>query len=358
MNKLKVLTFDLAQISTVCSDDGYGFWGLNLISQLDINDFMTNSFISDLANLDIIWIYGYDFQDNKSKKISEFIEFINANVKNCKSIIFDLQGEGHSSACYLEYFDDFRKNLNIKGYKSKILWNLNKKIFYKDYDIFYYDYYELVYWYKVKNLKPLEFKNKYDRKYVFSFLNGTLNGRPHRYKMLKKILLNANLVNISLISNLDKSTDISYIQPIPYNNKENFFSSSEYCTRDSYINLISESVFDSYDNAFFITEKSIKPFVLQQIPIFLGPTNIANHFKKYGFDLFEDIINHSYDEEENLDLKIDLIYKELNKIQKLNFSNIFKQIENRLQYNYNLYLNMIDNIDIIENKLKEWILKI
>jgi hypothetical protein len=358
MNKLNVLTFDLNQISTISDHDGYGFWGLNLVCQLNINDFMTNSFISDLTNLDIIWIYGYDFQDNKSKKISEFIEFINANVKNCKSIIFDLQGEGHSSAYYLEYFDDFRKKLNIKEYKSKILWNLNKKIFYKDYDIFYYDSYELVYWYKVKNLKPLEFKNKYDRKYVFSFLNGTLNGRPHRYKMLKKILLNTNLVDISLISNIDKSTDILYMQPIPYNNNENLFSSDEYYVRDSYVNIISESKCDSYDGAFFITEKSIKPFVLQQIPIFLGPTNIANHFKKYGFDLFEDIIDHSYDVKEDLDLKIDLIYKELNKIQKLNLFDIFKQIENRLQHNYNVYLNMISNIDIIENKLKEWILKI
>jgi hypothetical protein len=177
--------------------------------------------------------------------------------------------------------------------------------------------------------------------------------------MLKKLISNRYLNKLCLISNLDQTTDIPYLHAIQNkNDNESFFVSTETAVRDSYINLVSESVSESYNGAFFITEKSIRPFVLQQIPIFLGPPKIAKHFKKYGFDLFEDIIDHSYDEIDDLDLRIDLIYQELTKIQNLNFTKIFKQIKDRLHANYMVYSTMINNINTIEHKLKEWILKI
>lgn len=361
---LKVLSFDISQIPTTSEPfpNGFGFWGLSLENILIINDFMSERYLTCLSDIDIIWIYGYDFQDKKNKSISEFIHFINSNVKSCKTIIFDLQGEGYYSEWYLKKFDHFRDSLNIKANNHKILWNLNKRVHYKDYDIFYEDFYELVYWYKAKNIKPLYFNNNDNRKYLFNFFNGTLKGRYHRYTLFKK-LLNIYDSKIHLISNLDKSTDLPYIHEIQTVNnlKDNSCpkstSTDEY-SRNSYIHIVSESSMDTYHNTFFITEKSIKPFVLQQIPIFLGPTGIVNHFKEYNFDLFDDYIDHSYDNVTDIDLKIDLIYNEIIKLSNLNLPMIFKNEEHRFLHNYKQYENMIKTADIIEHKLKTWVLTV
>jgi hypothetical protein len=354
---LKVLTFDISQIPTIGStcDTSVGFWGVDIEDSLIINDFMSDGIKSDISTLDIIWIYGYDFNNNKHKSPSDFIEYINSNVKSCSKIIFDLQGEGHRTEYYLMHFDLFRDKIKLKNYKSKILWNLNKPLKYKDYDIFYSKYYELVYWFVARNVSKLKFENNTDRPYFFSFFNGDC--RPHRYKMLKYLLNNEELKKSSLISNLDKSSNLPYIAYNYESNSQNKFTSTDDISRLSYVSLVSESHSNDYNGLFFLTEKSIKPFVLQQIPIFIGAPGIASHFRNYGFDLFDDIVNHSYDNEVDLDLRINLILTELNKIYNYNFKNIFEQINDRLYHNYNLYKNMLNHIEDIDKSLKKWILE-
>jgi hypothetical protein len=288
--------------------------------------------------------------------IFDFIKFINSNVTSCKSIVFDLQGEGHTTEIYLKYFDHFRNEINLSDYNAKILWNLNKKLSYLDYDIFYETYYELIYWYHVGNINNLEFNNRLNRDYSFSFLNGVTFQREHRYKMLKLILTDLDLMTHGIVSNLDKRVDLPYLEVSPLIETENRFSSTEDLIRNSYINLVSESTCESFDDKFFITEKSIKPFVLQQIPLFLGPRKIVSHYRDYGFDVFDDLINHSYDNVDDLNIKTNLIYNELNNIMKLNLKELFLKINNRLLNNYNLYNEMITNIEKTDNKLKQWIL--
>jgi len=361
---LKVLTFDISQIPTIGStcDTSVGFWGVDIEDSLIINDFMSDGIKSDISTLDIIWIYGYDFNNNKHKSPSDFIEYINSNVKSCSKIIFDLQGEGHDTYRYLTEFDSFRDKLNLKNYTPKILWNLNKLIKYKDYDIFYSKYYELVYWSVANNISKLKFENNTDRPYVFSFLNGSC--RIHRTMMLRNIFDSDILMNNSIVTNLCDENNLPYIgydenlqvMDVLVSNTHRW-TTSDSISKLSYINLVSESDSKTFNDSFFLTEKSIKPFVLQQIPIFLGATGIASHYRNYGFDLFEDIVNHSYDSVETLDLKVNLILKELYRIYSFDFKTIFEKINDRLYHNYDLYGNMLNHIEEINESLKQWILE-
>jgi len=352
---LKILAYDISNIPTLNPHANAGFWGLNIHNAI-INDFVSNNIISDLDYVDCIWLYGYAADYISNPHIHEFIQFINKNVTSCKSVIFDLQGEGHTSEIYLKYFDYFRQKINLNSYKPKILWNLNKKISYLDYDIFYENYYELIYWYHVGNINKLEFKNTLNRNYAFSFLNGVTYQREHRYKMIKRISLDLNLSKLGILSNLDKRTDLPYLEVLPLIESENRFASTEEIIRSSYINIVSESSCDYFKDTFFITEKSIKPFVLQQIPLFLGPKNIVSHYRNYGFDVFDDLINHSYDEIDDLDLKVNLIYDELSKIIKYDLKELFLKLNSRLLHNFNLFREMITHINDTDIKLKKWIL--
>lgn len=70
--------------------------------------------------------------------------------------------------------------------------------------------------------------------------------------------------------------------------------------KNSYVNIVTESHFKNWGNMIHITEKSFKPFFYYQIPIiFATKGHIRMMKEKYGFDFFDDIINHSYNDESN-----------------------------------------------------------
>ena len=65
-----------------------------------------------------------------------------------------------------------------------------------------------------------------------------------------------------------------------------------------------------------MTEKSTKPFALGQVPIFISCYNSLSTIRSYGFDLFDDIIDHSYDNELDPHKRILLAIDQLEKICK------------------------------------------
>jgi hypothetical protein len=47
----------------------------------------------------------------------------------------------------------------------------------------------------------------------------------------------------------------------------------------------------------FITEKTWKVFTAKQIPVIIGPKGILDKLRNFGFDVFDDLIDNSYDNE-------------------------------------------------------------
>lgn len=83
--------------------------------------------------------------------------------------------------------------------------------------------------------------------------------------------------------------------------------------RNSFVNITTETNFITED--IHITEKSFKPFFFYQIPVFLSSAFHVKNLKEiYGFDLFEDIINHDYDNEINFKKRFSLVCDEIERI--------------------------------------------
>ena len=107
--------------------------------------------------------------------------------------------------------------------------------------------------------------------------------------------------------------------------------------KNSYINITTETEFNTTE--IHITEKSFKPFVAFQIPLILAsPTHIYQIKKRYDFDWFDDIIDHSYDN--ILDHKERLIafVKEVKRINdnKEFFIDFYKNNKERFQKNHDI----------------------
>lgn len=73
----------------------------------------------------------------------------------------------------------------------------------------------------------------------------------------------------------------------------------------------------SSDRIFF-TEKTAKAFLMNQIPILIAAPGMVQVLRNLKFDMFDDIVDHSYDKEDNIFKRCDMVYDELNRLVNLN----------------------------------------
>lgn len=113
---------------------------------------------------------------------------------------------------------------------------------------------------------------------------------------------------------------------------------------NSYINITTESNFETDD--IHITEKSFKPFYFYQIPVFFST---HNHLKvlneRYGFDMFDDLIDHSYDLEPNHRKRFSMAFNELIKLynNKENVIEFYKNNKERFIDNKKKVINILND---------------
>lgn len=86
----------------------------------------------------------------------------------------------------------------------------------------------------------------------------------------------------------------------------------------------------------FITEKIWKPIFSGQLFYVLGPKNYIQHLRDLGIDVFDDYIDHSYDIEDDLDNKIDLILNDIDKIMVMDLDKIWNDTYQRRKNNFDL----------------------
>ena len=85
--------------------------------------------------------------------------------------------------------------------------------------------------------------------------------------------------------------------------------------KESYVNVVTESEFSSRFNVIHISEKSFRPFYFYQFPMILATQfHIAKMKEIYGFDFYDDIIDHSYDNEPDDEKRMMMFYKEIERL--------------------------------------------
>jgi hypothetical protein len=129
--------------------------------------------------------------------------------------------------------------------------------------------------------------------------------------------------------------------------------------RETYISVISESSIGPRE---FDTEKISKPFYGLQFPIIYGYDGIVEKLRLEGFDMFDDIINHSYDITPHTEdmyqrsmYKSKLIVEELIRLSKLDISKLYEENKDRFISNQNkLYEYTVAN-NTFRNEYMEFI---
>lgn len=231
--------------------------------------------------------------------------------------------------------------------------------------------------------KPKESDILYNKKFIFL----CLNRQPHFHRVsLLTHLKNSNLLEnditdwslvidyntyytdtkqIQSINHLKGYIDISnkplikdylkitktkklshYEENVNWFDRVEDYVQTEHLTIDSYtnsyINIVTESKFNFIDNDIHITEKSFKPFYYFQIPIFLATYNHVKMIRnEYEFDLFDDLIDHSYDDEIDDIKRFHMVLNEIKRLSNMKeeICKYYKNNINRILHNSNYVTN-------------------
>lgn len=109
--------------------------------------------------------------------------------------------------------------------------------------------------------------------------------------------------------------------------------------KNSYFNIVTESQYESKNDNVHITEKTFRPFFYYQFPLFLASQHHIKFLKQeYDFDLFDDVIDHSYDNELNDKKRMIMLVEEIKRINsnKDFYKNFY--VENRHRFLRNRHI--------------------
>lgn len=117
---------------------------------------------------------------------------------------------------------------------------------------------------------------------------------------------------------------------------------------NSYVNITTESAFERQKNTIHISEKSFKPFFYFQFPIMVASQHHIKKMKElYDLDFFDDMINHSYDNEPNHKKRLSMIVDEIQRINdnKESFIEFYKHNFDRFDKNKQKILGLLNFIN-------------
>jgi len=131
------------------------------------------------------------------------------------------------------------------------------------------------------------------------------------------------------IKDLLPYTDLDHTLP-PGSNQEEATSSKFWnkIYNDVTVEIVCET--NTTADTFYITEKTLRPIVYGRLFMVIGSPKFEAHLKELGFDIFDDILDKTYDDKSNY-LRIDSMFRSLEKFLSTDFN--FQNILPRLKAN-------------------------
>lgn len=349
----------------------------NILKNMKVTNINLTSLSDSLANPDQNYFY-IIHQVQNYYFIAEDFTFDQTLVDALKNqnnvfLIFLNEREIIEDDCFYQAVEKF-KELGLDGRKYYFVNNNGLMDYYKDFLKFDVGTHSVRYlpMDMSSNLQKYPTENVLDKKFFFMCHNRRM--KPHRYgvlSMLKKYKmlddtdwsiiegenyrsfhLHDGIVDIDprkeIFTEMDRTfldEEIRYFSQFEVRKSfyEDFYERQEIdwitihpeSYVNSYVNIVTESNFESND--IHITEKAFKPFYFYQIPIIIGNYKYLQFFKeRYDFDLFEDIIDLSYDLEPNHRKRFFMVFDEINKLykNKEKLVKFYKENQDRFISNY------------------------
>lgn len=124
-----------------------------------------------------------------------------------------------------------------------------------------------------------------------------------------------------------------------------------------------ESLFDFVTECshetIMISEKTVIPIILKKPFVTLSAPHFNKYLQELGFVLYDEIIDYSFDNIEDLDTRAHEFVKNIEKISKItNFDKVYNLLKPKIEFNYQNFLKIINDRSFIPDEIKNCITKI
>ena len=104
-----------------------------------------------------------------------------------------------------------------------------------------------------------------------------------------------------------------------------------------------------------ISEKTITPLLIGLPFLVLGPPKFHTQLKNLGFKLYDELFDYSFDDEENLDIRIEKLIHNIKFVVRNGhrLNELYNMIKEKVQYNKNHARNIVRSIECVPDILKQ-----
>lgn len=189
--------------------------------------------------------------------------------------------------------------------------------------------------------------NPEDIKYLFTLLNGRV--RSHRVFLMDQLekydLLSEN--KFTWHSKYDSKMVFKFWNPQVTKLDGDHFQKSQYGYPNEMYQSLLELVSETSIDVPFISEKTYRPIVLKKPFIISGMRGVHKYLESLGYQLHRNIIDYSFDDEENWHLRTEMLVKELKRLSSLDFKKLHQDMKPVIEHNHNLAKQqVIDKVGI------------
>jgi|TARA_B110000495_G_C22998862_1_gene589245 hypothetical protein len=126
----------------------------------------------------------------------------------------------------------------------------------------------------------------------------------------------------------------------------------------TYFNIVTESLFEDPGFPIFLTEKTFKALYNKNLFVICGEYKGVQTLREKGFDVFDDVINHGYDEEKDIYNRMEKVLTSIEEVMESKDEIIkkYETLNDRLEYNKQL-VQRLPKIHTKEVYRKLWQLK-
>ena len=124
-----------------------------------------------------------------------------------------------------------------------------------------------------------------------------------------------------------------------------------------------ESLFDFITECshetIMISEKTAIPIILKKPFVALSAPYFSKYLQKLGFVLYDEVIDYSFDNIEDLDTRAHEFVKNMKTVSKItDFNKVYNLLKPKIEYNYQNFLKIINDRSFIPSEIKNCVTKI
>lgn len=109
-------------------------------------------------------------------------------------------------------------------------------------------------------------------------------------------------------------------------------------------------VTESNERCQFITEKTFKPIIIEQPFLCVGSINQNSILKEYGFELYDELFDYSFETNENISDRIDGIVRNIELLKNSDYHSLYDKVYDKVIRNKKRALEIITDDPFIPNE--------